>query len=279
MPGTWFLPVDFTFTADGPLRLGMVIPHWSKPTTVLAEVGSGAASTVTLPATKTIVEPNRAFNRSQSRSDGAGLWAKFEGLASASASADVGKSRSVDYSKTDHEIRFFADPLMPETVGAIANLPAVRAQIDSGMFGKRAVYIVTGLRIATSSFTVTKEDSSNFAVAAEGSGPPSGTVGVEVGARVKHESGTTARDLYDTAPGIVFAYRLNVIRTRRAGVETALFTHQSAFLTGDGGKKEEPLVVVDATRDEIDEDLEEEIVYESAEIGQDETCIYLPLKP
>jgi hypothetical protein len=278
MPGTWFLPVDFTFTADGPLRLGMVMPHWSKPTTVLAEVGSGTASAIALPATKTIVEPNRAFNRSKWRSDSVGLWAKFEGLASASASADVGKSRSMDYSKTDHEIRFFADPLMPETVSAIANLPAVRAQIDSGMFGKRAVYIVTGLRIATSSFTVAKEDLSNFTVEAEGSGPPSGTVPVDVGARVKHEGGKTATDSYDTAPGIVFAYRLNVIRPRRAGVETALFTHQSAFLSGDGGKKEEPLVLVDATKDEIDEDLEE-VDYESAHIGQDETCIYLPPKP
>jgi hypothetical protein len=38
-------------------------------------------------------------------------------------------------------------------------------------------------------------------------------------------------------------------------------------------------VLVDATKDEIDEDLEEEVEYESAEVGQDETCIYLPPKP
>jgi len=279
MPRTWFLPVDFTFTADGPLRLGMVIPHWSQPATVLAEVGSGDTNAIALPATKTIVETNRSFNRSKSRSASVGLWAKFEGLASASASTDAGESRSIDYSATDHEIRFFANPLMPDTVTAIANLPTVRAQIDSGMFGKRPVYIVTGLRIATSSFTVTEENSSNFGVEAEGSGPPSGTVPVEVGSKVKHESEKSATDSYDTAPGIVFAYRLDVIWTQRAGVETSLFTHKSAFLTGKGGEKEMPLVLVDATKDEIADDLEEEAEYESVEIEQDEMCIYTLSKP
>ncbi|KIW24022.1 uncharacterized protein PV07_09761 [Cladophialophora immunda] len=278
MPGTWFLPPDFTFTTDGPLRLGMVIPHWFKPTTVLAAVGSGTASDIKLPTTKTIVEPNHIHSRSESRSTSQSLWFKFEGTASASASADIGKSNSIDYSETDHEIQSFSDPLMPETVTAIANLPAVRAQIDSGMFGKRAVYIVSGLRIATSSFTVAKGNSSNFTVTAEGSGPPTATVPIEIGGEVKHDGQKKVTDSYDTAPGIVFAYRLNVIRTRRAGVETELFSHKSAFLTGAGDKREEPLVLVEATKDEIDEDLEEEVEYESVEIGEDELCIYLPSK-
>jgi hypothetical protein len=275
MPGTWFLPADFTFTSEGPLRLGMVISHWSRPTTVLAEMGSGNSNTVALPAIKTIVEPNRAFNRSKSRSESVGLWAKLEGLASVSVSTEAGKSLTTDYSKTDHEIQSFVDPLMPDTVSAIANLPAVQNYIKAGVFGKRAVYVVIGLRIATSSFTVTKEDSSNFSVETEGSGPTPGTIPAEVGFIIKHESGKTATDSYDTAPGIVFAYRLNVIRTRRAGVETELFSHASGFLTGEGGKIEDPLVVVDATKEEIDEDLEEEVEYDSAEIGESETYIYI----
>ncbi|CAN9109546.1 unnamed protein product [Alternaria alternata] len=275
MPGTWFLPADFTFTTEGPLRLGMVISHWSQPTTVLAEIRSGDSSAVTLPTVKTIVERNRGFKRSKSRSDGVGLLAKLEGLASLSANTEAGKHHITEYGETDHEIRSFADPLMPDTVSAIANLPGVQKQINSGMFGKRAVYIVTGLRITMSSFTVTEEDSSNFLVETEGSGPPSGTIPAEVGGGMKHESEKTAMNSYDTAPGIVFAYQLSVIRTRRAGVETELFSHTSAFLTGEGGKKEDPLVVVDATKEEIDEDLEEEVEYESTEIGEDETYVYL----
>ena len=41
-------------------------------------------------------------------------------------------------------------------------------------------------------------------------------------------------DSYDAAPEIVFAYRLSVIRTKRAGIEVELFIDEGAFLTGDG---------------------------------------------
>ncbi|GAP92589.1 hypothetical protein SAMD00023353_8600040 [Rosellinia necatrix] len=277
MTSTWFLLPDFTFTIDGPLRLGMVIPHWSKPTTVLAAVGHGAAGEIQLPPQTTIVEPNHAHSRSHSRSGGLGMWFTFEGLASIAAGGDSGKDSSVDYGETDHEIRGFKDPLTPEAVSAIANLPAVRAQIDSGMFGKRPVYVVSGLRIATSSFTVARERGSGFAVEAGASGPPAGTLPVEMGGTARRDGRKTVADSYDTAPGIVFAYRLHVIRTRRAGLETGLFAHKSAFLTGAAGEAQEPLVLVEATQDEIDEDLEEEVEYERVDIGENEVCIHLPL--
>ncbi|KAI1132235.1 hypothetical protein F5Y10DRAFT_7703 [Nemania abortiva] len=277
MASTWFLLPDFTFTVDGPLRLGTVIPHWSKPTTVLATVGRGATGEIELPPQTTIVEPNHSHSRSQSRSSGISVWFTFEGLASALAGGDSGKNDNISYSETDHEIHSFKDPLTPEMVTAIANLPAVRAHIDSGMFGKRPVYIVSGLRIATSSFTVMKERGSNFAVEAEASGPPAGTLPVEIGGNVRHENQKTITDSYHTAPGIVFAYRLHAIRTRRAGLETELFSHKSAFLTGATGEAQEPLILAEVTQDEIDEDLEEEVEYESVNIGENEMCIYLSL--
>ncbi|KAI0534379.1 hypothetical protein GGR58DRAFT_61318 [Xylaria digitata] len=275
MTRTWFLPPDFTFTTDGPLRLGMVIPYWSKPTTVLATVGRDTANEIELPPQATIVESNHAHSRSQSRTSGLNMWFKFESLASTSVGVEASKNNSVNYSETDHEIRYFRDPLTPETITAIASLPSVRAHIDSGMFGKRPVYIVSGLRIATSSFTVTKERSSNNTVEAEASGAPTGTLSMEVGGKLRHNRQKTVTDLYSTAPGIVFAFQLHVIRTRRAGAETGLFRHKSAFLTAVG-EEEEPLVLAEATRDGIDGDLEEEVEYESAEVGENEICIYLP---
>ncbi|KAI1880106.1 hypothetical protein JX265_001727 [Neoarthrinium moseri] len=276
MTGTWFLPPDFTFTTTGPLRLGMVISHWSKPTAVLATLGSG--NEIQLPATATIVESNHAHNRSSSQSTSLGMWAKFEGIASASANQSIGKSRSIDYSKTDHEIRFFSDPVTPEAVTAIANLPAVRAHIDSGLFGKRPIYLVSGLRIATSSFTVTTENSAQLALGAEASGPPAGTVPAEVGGKLEHEQQRAVTDSYDTAPGIVFAYRLHVIRTGRAGSDAELFSHKGAFLTGEREQEKEPLLLLEATKDEIDGDVEEDVEYESVDVGEDDLCIYLPPK-
>ncbi|TGJ83985.1 hypothetical protein E0Z10_g4750 [Xylaria hypoxylon] len=219
MPGTWFLLPDFTFTTEGPLSLGMVIPYWSNPTTVLASLGSGTASGIELPPQTTIVEPNHAHSRSESQSNSLGAWLKFEGLASGSTSNHYSKNNQVKYSETDHEIRSFRDPLTPETVTAIANIHAVRAHINSGMFGKRPFYIVSGLRIATSSFTVTKERSSNLTFESEGSGPP---LPVEVGGKVGHDGRKTVTDSYNTAPGIVFAYRLLVGKESVIGDEGSL---------------------------------------------------------
>ena len=276
MPSTWFLPQDFTFTAEGPLRLGQVLPHWTKPTTILAALGSDAAKDIALPATRTLVELHHTHRLSKSRSDSLSLLSKFESIASASTNTDISKKHSIDYSKTDHEIRSLAEPLLPDKVIAITNIPTVRKHIDSSRFGKRPVYIISGLRIATSSFTVTKKESFNFTIEAEGSGPSLGTTPVEVGGKIKHDSRERVTDSYETAPGIVFAYQLYVIRTHRTGPETELFTHQSGFLTGDGDgdEQEEPFVLVDGTREEIDNDLDEEVEYESAHIG-DEFCIYL----
>ncbi|KAI0552907.1 hypothetical protein F4679DRAFT_532846 [Xylaria curta] len=277
MASTWFLLPDFTFTIDGPLRLGMVIPHWSKPTTVLATVGRGTAGEIELPPQATIVEPNHAHKRSQSQSSGLNMWSTFKGLASTSAGSDSSKNNNINYSKTDHEIHYFKDPLTSEMVTAIANLPAVRAHIDSGMFGKRPFYIVSGLRIATLSFTVTKERGSNFAVKAEASDPPAGTLPIEIGGKVRYDGQKTVTGSYDTAPGIVFAYQLHVIRTRRAGLETGLFSHKSAFLTGAAGEAQEPLILTEARKDEIEGDLEEEVEYKSVDVGENEVWISLPL--
>ena len=95
---------------------------------------------------------------------------------------------------------------------------------------------------------------------------------------MKHDRQERVIDSYDTAPGIVFVYQMCVIRTRRAGYETELFTHKAGFLIGDGGEQEEPLVLADATKEEIDDDLEDKVVYESVLISDDEVCIYLPPK-
>lgn len=138
MPGTWFLPPDFTYTADGALQLGMVLPHWSKPGTVLADVSDTNARGITLPNTAITHEPKHAYNRSKSRSNGVGVWSKIEGIASVSASGDLSNGISINYSEADHEVRTFSQAITTETAAAIEKLPAVRAHIESGLFGRRA---------------------------------------------------------------------------------------------------------------------------------------------
>lgn len=88
----------------------------------------------------------------------------------------------------------------------------------------------------------------------------------------------TAAKTYETAPGVVFAYRLHMIRTRRVGVEGALFIHKSAFLSGAAGEVEDPVIAVQATLAEIDLDLEEEVHYRSVALRDGECFIVPPLR-
>jgi hypothetical protein len=273
MPGTWFLAPDFTFTTDGPLQLGMVISHWSKPSNVLADLSARNTSEIALPGITSIVEPSHSHKRSTSRTNGGGIWSKFEGIASLGASGAIGKSTTIEYGATDHEIRLFSGPLLPETATKIVEIPSVRAHVDSGMFGRRAIYIVTGIRIATSSFTVATENGTERSFEIMASSPVGGPVPVEVGGKVNRAVERSVVDMYETAPHIIFAYRLHVIRTRRSGHETEIFEHKSAFMTGARHSDDESLIVVEATEAEINEDIELIIAFEKEDCGEDGYCI------
>ncbi|RMZ91634.1 hypothetical protein DV736_g1131, partial [Chaetothyriales sp. CBS 134916] len=266
-----FWGMYFTFAADGPLQLGTVIAHPKKPTLVLATLSS-PDSGITLPKTSILTETNHAHDKSHARSNGFSSWIQFFAVASASVKTDVGSSASLSYGAVDHEIRSFAEPLTAETALKITALPAVQQQMSSGMFGKRAVYVVSGIRIAKTPFTVKKETGANHTVELSGSGPPiPGPVPLELGASVAHHQEKTVTDSYETAPGIVFAYRVHVIRYKRAGVETELFQSKGAFMTGSGRPDdEEPAVVVEGTKEELDEDLEEENDYTEILIGDND---------
>lgn len=269
---TWFLPPDFTFTSEGPIKLGTILAHPARPTLVLASLPGDF--NITLPKESTIVEPNHSHEKSISRSGSVNIWTKFLEVASVSAKTEASHRTIESYSTVDHEIRSFADPFTPSTVTAITALPDVENYIDTGIFGKKPVYIVTGLRIAKKSFTVKKEVASNFSGEISASGSPAGcTIPVGVGTGLSGSSEREATDSYDTAPGIVFAYRLFIIRTRRAGVEVELFSDKGAFLTGDSTNVEQHLVVAEATKQEIEEDLEEQVRFETFNVGEDDYCI------
>lgn len=271
---TWFLPPDFTFAANGPLQLGTVITHPQKPTSVLTTLSS-QDSGITLPKTSILTEANHSHDKSHAVSNSFSSWMQFFTVASASVKTDVGSSSSFSYGTVDHEIRSFAEPLTAETALKIAALPIVQQHMASGVFGKRAVYVVSGVRIAKTSFKVTKETGANYGIELSGSGPPiPGPVPLELGASVAHHQEKSVTDSYETAPGIVFAYRVHVIRYKRAGVETELFQSKGAFMTGSGrADDEEPPVVVEGSKEELDEDLEEENDYTETLVGDDDVCI------
>ncbi|KLU87693.1 hypothetical protein MAPG_06687 [Magnaporthiopsis poae ATCC 64411] len=278
---TWFLPPDFTFLPDGQIALGNVIPDPRRPTATLASLASHP--TIALPTAQSIVEKNRSFTTGKSRSFGFELFASFLDLASANGKTDLSRHKSRSFGATDHEVRAYNGAFSPEALEAIVGLDAVKRHVRSGRFGPRHVYVISGLRVARQGFMVTDERGNKTEVAVGGSGPvPVGTVPVQLGAGISGSREDTRTDGYETAPGIVFAYRLHVIRPRGAagGAEAELFSDRTAFFSGGADEDEQGEVMEAAEMNgaELQEDLDLDLEldgYEERRIeeGDDESYI------
>ncbi|SCV46961.1 uncharacterized protein FFB14_09499 [Fusarium fujikuroi] len=269
---SWFLAPDFTFTPDGPLRLGAVIPHPSRPTQTLASPRTDA---ITLPEVQTLVETNHSHSNDVTRTAGVNLFAKFVELASASIGYETSRRNALAYGTVDHEIRSLAAPFTREFLQSIIRTEAVQEHIHSAVFGKRTVYFVSGLRVATSSFTVTKEKGIGHNTSLSGSGP-AGPVPIEVGAGISGGKESSKTDSYETAPGIIFAYRLHAIRVRGSGtVSSEMFSNKKTFMHGRPVPDPEPFEVVDVDAEVLKADRKEEEdapTYEMEDLGDEEYC-------
>jgi hypothetical protein len=269
---SWFLAPDFTFTPDGPLQLGAVIPHPSRPTQTLASPRTDA---ITLPEVQTLIETNHSHSNDVTRTAGVNLFAKFVELASASIGYETSRRNALAYGTVDHEVRSLAAPFTREFLRSIVNTDAVQEHIHSALFGKRTVYFISGLRVATSSFTVTKEKGIGHNTSMSGSGP-AGPVPVEVGAGITGGKESSKIDSYETAPGIIFAYRLHAIRVRGSGtISSEMFSNKERFMSGQPVPDAEPFEVVDVDADVLKADRKEEEDaphYEMEDLGDEEYC-------
>ncbi|KLU92425.1 hypothetical protein MAPG_11371 [Magnaporthiopsis poae ATCC 64411] len=243
MPGpkkTWFLPYDFTFLPDGDLALGTVIKDPKHPTLALATLAE--YHPLPFPPISTLVEPHHEHSRGSGCSFGAEAFARALELASLSGKVDVSRYRTRSFSSVDHEVRSFEKGLSKESLQALVALDAVKEYIRGGLKGKlgmrNRVYVISGLRVARESFTVTEGADWKTTGGVEASGPTG--IPMEAGGGVSGSKESNKTDSYATAPGVIFAYRLSVIRERRDGnVQRELFVHRTAFMTGDGGEEEE----------------------------------------
>lgn len=267
---SWFLAPDFTFTPDGPLQLGAVIPHPSRPTQTLASPRTDA---ITLPEVQTLIEANHSHSNDVTRTAGVNLFAKFVELASASIGYETSRRNALEYGTVDHEVRSLVAPFTKEFLQSIVDTEAVREHIDSGFLGKRTVYFVSGLRVTNSPFTVTKEKGSGHNTSLSASGP-AGPVPVEVGGGISGGGESSKTDSYETAPGIVFAYRLHAIRVRGSGsVSSEMFSHRKLFMSDR--PESDPMEVFNITAEVLKADKEEDKAprYEMEDLGDGEYCL------
>lgn len=241
---TWFLPPDFTFLPEGQLALGTVLADPRRPTaTPLATLGSAEHASIQLPEVRTIVERQRAFSGTRKRSFGLELFARFLELAGAETKSDVQWQKTLSLSAVDHEVRAYSGPFSPDALAAILAIDRVRRHVGSSRWAvrRRPVYIISAIRVARKSFAVVDETANDLSGSVSVSGPAAAATGVpvEVGGGVSGGRANTSSSSYETAPGIVFAYRLHVIRERGDDHPVAeLFSDRTAFFTG-GAEDEE----------------------------------------
>ncbi|KAL6695292.1 hypothetical protein J3F84DRAFT_348644 [Trichoderma pleuroticola] len=273
---TWFLPPRTTFTPDGIIRLGTVITDFRRPTQVLLEPEALAVADprFSIPPIEIVPEKNHTHSRSLGSSSGGGIWAKFFDLASASLRLELWRRYRLDYGSADHDIHQFKRSLTPEALEAIANQPAVREYMDTGLFGKRPVYIVSGLRVTKTEMKVTMEK--GYTRAGGVSGGASVVGPAEIGADIHGGRTKDNVDSWETAPGTIFAYSLQVIREKKGeNRKSEIFSHSTAFMTGigqEGVKMELAEVLLEDLRKDLEEDNSDLVKYS---IGQD-TYISFP---
>ncbi|KAM0551168.1 hypothetical protein ACHAPJ_008510 [Fusarium lateritium] len=269
---SWFLPPDFTFTPDGPLQLGAVIPHPSRPTQTLASPRTNHS--ITLPEIQVLVEANHSHSNDVSRTAGMSLFSNFIETASASTDFEANRRHAIEYGTVDHEVRSLAAPFTKEFLESIVEVEGVKEHIQSGLFGNKTVYLVSGLRVTNMPFTVTKEKGSGYNTSVSASGP-TGPVPVEIGGSVSSGREKSKIDSYNTAPGIIFAYRLHAIRVRgNGGMKTEMFSHRTAFFTDS--IEPDGLEAVEATAEVLGGDVEEAETaprYEEEDLGNGEYCV------
>ncbi|KAH6608810.1 hypothetical protein Trco_002156 [Trichoderma cornu-damae] len=238
---TWFFPPSFDFFPDGELSLGSVIAHPDRPTLSLASLSPVSHPEIILPKVGAVTEADHSHSRSRSASVAAAVFLKLVGLALEAGNVHASRFTNTTYGNVQIETRTFNGGFREDSIKAIVGLAQVKKYIDSGTFGKRPIYIVSGLRIAKDSFQVTTESRSAISTLARvTTSVATESLSLTGGSNATNNREQSNMDSYKTAPGIVFAYRLHVIRTRRDGqAEAELFSHRTAFLTGEADDEEE----------------------------------------
>ena len=182
----------------------------------------------------------------------------------------------------DHEVRTYNGAFTPDALKAIVALDRVKKHIDSGRFGKRCVYIISGLRVAQQSITVTDEEGAKTAASLETAGSvPAGPVPVDLGGSISGEKENKRNDSYETAKGIVFAYRMHVIRLKDVDADAELFSDRTAFFSGEAEDEEgEEMEVVGVDRAVLQQDLDMELEnYDEKRFEEGDDECYILFEP
>ena len=178
-------------------------------------------------------------------------------------------------------MRVFNGVLSDEVLREVVGLEKVKRYMDRGRrrWGRAScVYIISGLRVATEGVEVTESVERKTEGGVEASVPvPAGLVPLEVGGGVSGGREKKREDGYKSAPGVVFAFRVHVVRERRdKSLEAEVFSHRTAFMSGEGeeDKEREMECVYDVGGEVLDGDLDVESEFEEFVVGEEKFVVF-----
>lgn len=279
---TYILAPNFQYKPSGPIQLGNIIADPFYPTKPLSTLPEDVK-----PPIESVLEYNHEISKEEGRTVGISFWTHF--LAHVGADVDLTRGRDTlqQYSITQLETRYLRDEPLDDDADLARRLrePRVQAAVSAGLFGRRPVYLVTGLKIARGFSLQTQLRRS----VGSGIGAEVPVVNlVSTGVRVNNERRDGFTNSFTASDeAIVFAYQLHKIRPpgRKQGPVVDVFRSEAAFLHDDdddeqnAGMDHEGMSIGVATADALMDDEIEAISLERTELVDEETgALYECLK-
>ncbi|EJP63534.1 uncharacterized protein BBA_07460 [Beauveria bassiana ARSEF 2860] len=271
---TYILAPNFSYHPNTSICIGDIVQYPDDPTKPLSSVPDAEISG----KTESHFDYDNELSSQNSFSLRGSIWANF--LEKATAKIDGGKS---DELLTKYTVRrletvyFKKQPTDTEAAKRIESSNDVSAAINSGLLGKKPVFMITGLKIARG-FTVSRLIESQSDAAGKPGAPIADDVEVGMDVSYHHKKGLDQK--HRSGQDIVFAYQLHMITHKgwfHKAVDITVYRSPASFLNEEekGRVDAEPIVVAEVDEcilRDSDNELEMEAV--SAEDGgKDCRCI------
>jgi hypothetical protein len=234
---TYILAPNFSYHPNTSICIGDIVQDPSDPTKPL----SGPPDPLAL-NTESHLDYNAKLSKHETHSLNGSIWAKFLETVNTRISGGVSDDVLDKYTMDRLETIYYKKQPTDEEATERVKHNKVKSAINSGVFGKKPVYIITGLKVARgfrleSRETSTAERNTTLEV------PVSSKDGV--GADISLSSTGGVQQYHRSGQDIIFAYQLHIVKHkgwRQKDVDISVYKPKAAFLNEDGEVVEEELV-------------------------------------
>jgi hypothetical protein len=239
---TYILAPNFTYHPNTSICMGDIIQDPSDPTKPLSSPPNLSALN-----TESHLDYDAKLSKHKTHSLQGSVWAKFLETAHESIGGGVSGDVLDRYTMDRLETIYFRKQLTDDEAAERVTQGKVKAAINSGIFGKKPVYMITGLKIARG-FRLESGNASkaevNMAIEAQVSSE------VSLGAEISASRTYDVQQSYRSSQDIVFAYQLHIITHKgwrwNKHVDITVYKPKAAFLNEQDGAAEEESVETNA---------------------------------